>query len=1306
MLKRVLLKEKSNGISRRLYSKDRSIFRKLYRLLFCACFLFASAFNAAGEEDTLFSDDFSGDLDAWIGVKETRVQAGRLVMPSTQATERVRVKSGFDWTDVDIEFDATILRIQAAWTVREQNGRYYMFILRGPILSRFVQLDKTLHAGDVEINPKVEIDKTVRVRIEVQGSVIRHYFNGVLVDSWTDDQLAAGTFGFRQCAGDSAAFDKVVVRKASLKGNIASSPPVTLASVPFTGKPPVIDGRIEENEWSAASQLGGFSDLTGFLADRDTKIFSMWDEKNLYLAFESSKRFLRNIPQLQRDGRGLFSDDSIEINLMPAEGGSWYKLAFNPAGSQWDARFSGSEGDIAWDGAWQVKNHLIHDDFYVTDVWQSEVSVPWAELGAGPPLFGSAWRAQFCRNFDNTSEITPISKRWTSWSPATEGGFNHPDTFGELRFVKDAPAFRFMGYSPLADGQGGIKGILLKQGSNPVLNLSALRVDRDRTFLMREQIKLEEAISDISRSISVESITDVVFQWEVVDRFPVARGTARVTVNPAFAVRYKPVFLIGKLWIEGNLSALEDFSSSGIVTGQIEDLDGSILRKAEHQLAGKRNFRFAVPLEKLSAGKYYVKAELHDEKGRKIAGSTADLEVPARPAWADVKTGAIENVPSPWIPLQLIKKQSNVDVMTFAKNYTFAGGVLPDAIALHDEQFLSAPARLLVDFGSEVISVRPGIPSVSEVSDVGATLEWKDKKGGLIFDGRARIEFDGLAWYEISLRPENGRKIRDVWLELPLRRKGLRYMRGCNSMNFMRGKWAAALIGDAKLERDYPTPEELRTEFSSRGWRWNDFFSNFTWIGGVDRGLFVMLPSPRLLPEEGPFNSVDEQDDIILLRILLAGGDPVTQDTLDISFGLMGTPTRPLLPVQRDRMNRTGFNLIPKLDPESLDLYLGRMDGRLRDKYFTGPDLKVTKGDLYAKTVQAGIRASLGYPVLDDAQRQILRREREIASNVGMKTLLWCDLTYTAITYGKSLSYDAEWEQYPQQRQLYSGEYHTLVCPAASWNDFYLYHIDKIMKEEKINGVYLDMTGPGSCSNPYHGCGYERDGERHGEIPIMALRDLFLRLYNTVQTNDPDGVVFYHSPVFTPFCMYAHLNTRGENWAGAKDYRTFSLPYYQAAYMVHFQYGVPFDLFATHNYPSYRATPEDMCTQSEVVGLSLIHDTLPNVHNSQQVPGLVTLYNALSDFGAYEEGTVWTPYWESKLGNWQDGIAVSSYRNTRGETFLVAFNPGFEKKGDIALNVSELGGKESYNVITGKTDKSAVQKFSINPRDVIILWLR
>ncbi|MBN1445341.1 MAG: hypothetical protein JW957_04450 [Candidatus Omnitrophica bacterium] len=1284
-------------------------FHKMLMILFCAGFLYIPALLSAGVDNILFSDDFSGGLEEWLGVQSSHLQAGRIVLvsPSGKTSERVRVKSGFDWTDIDIEFDVTIQRAQAAWTIREQNGRYYMFILRGPVLSRFIQADKTLHAGDVEINPQVRIDETVHVRIEVHGSVIRHYFNGKLVDSWTDDQLSAGTFGFRQCAGDSASFDNVIVRKAALPEQASMSLPVALASIPFTETVPVIDGRIDEAEWVAAAQLGGFSDLTGFLAERDTKVFSMWDEKNLYLAFESSKRFLRNIPQLPLDGREMFRDDSIEINLMPEEGAPWYKLAFNPAGSQWDARFEGRDGDVDWNGAWQVKNHLIHDDLYVADVWQAEVSVPWTELGVGPPASGSLWRMQFCRNYDNTSEITyPVSERWTSWSPATEGGFNHPDTFGEARFVRDAPAFRFMGYSPLEDGQGGIKGALLKQGSNPVLNLSALRAERDRTFLMREQIKLEETTSEISRSISVESITDVVFQWEVVDRLPVARGKARVTIKPAFAVRYKPVFLLGKVWMEGNLSALADFPPSGIVTGKIEDADGRIMSKAEHRLDGKRNFRFAVSLEKLSAGNYYVKAELHDEKGRKIAGSTADLEVPARPAWADVKTGAIESAPLPWLPVQLIKNRGDVHVKTFAKEYTFAGGVMPDAVNLRGEQFLAAPARLLVDFGSGPHPLRPGIPSVSEVSDVGATLDWKGKEGGLTFDGRARIEFDGLAWYEISLRPEDGRKIREVWLELPLRRKGLRYMRGRNSMNFMRGKWAAALIGDAKLERDYPAPEELRTEFSSRGWRWNDFFSNFTWIGGVDRGLFVMLPSPRLLPEEGPFNFVDEQDDVILLRILLAGGKPAGQDNLNLSFGLMGTPTRPLLPVHRDRMNRTGFNNIPKLDPESLDLYLGRMDGRLRDKYFTGPDLIVTKGDLYAKTVQAGIRASLGYPDLDDAQRQILRREREIASNVGMKTILWCDLTYTAITYGEAPSFEAEWEQYPPQRQLYSGEYHTLVCPSGSWKDFYLYHIDKLMKEEKINGVYLDMTGPGSCNNPYHGCGYERDGERHGEIPILALRDLFLRLYNTVQTNDPDGVVFYHSPVFTPFSMYAHLGTRGENWAGAEDYRTFSLPYYQAAYMVHLQYGVPFDLFATHNYPDYRAKPEDMCTQSEVVGLSLLHDTLPVSHNSQQIPGLVTLYNTLRDFGAYDESTVWTPYWENTLGDWQDGIAVSTYRNVRGETLLVAFNPGFEEKRDIILNIVELGAQESYNVITGETDKAAVQKFSISPRDIRILWLR
>ena len=261
------------------------------------------------------------------------------------------------------------------------------------------------------------------------------------------------------------------------------------------------------------------------------------------------------------------------------------------------------------------------------------------------------------------------------------------------------------------------------------------------------------------------------------------------------------------------------------------------------------------------------------------------------------------------------------------------------------------------------------------------------------------------------------------------------------------------------------------------------------------------------------------------------------------------------------------------------------------------------------------------------------------------------------------------------------------------------------MKEHGVAGVYLDMTGAGSCSNHYHGCGYEKDGQRKGEIAFLELRDLFLRLYNVVHSNDPDGVIFYHSSSWNPTVLYCDMNTKGEGWSRAEDYRTFSLPYYQAGYMFQHQYNIAHNFFATHLYVPYRGKPERVASLAECVGLSLLHDTVPCVSTSLETIGMLTVWDALDDFGAYKPETKWTPYWESGMGDWEQGIAVSHYERN-DQHLMVIFNSGFDEAQSLVLTSDDMAFSEVYDVIEGITQKKSRLNLTLEPRGLKLLWLR
>ena len=1285
--------------------------------------------SAAGEDKKLmFEDDFSGGLDKWIDGDKGFVREGWYHLGGKQGVlYRIYTKGSEDWTDYVVEFDVRIENGIASWMVRcdlSPKGKgYYLFCLDGVNLERNVRSGKNYPAGRTKLKKQVKHRQPCHVKIVVRGSVVKHYIDGELVDRLTDDTITSGGFGFRQMNHEEGAFGNVKIyalpeiNQSMGPGKAALAP---FASIPFAVARPRLDGRIGQDEWAAAARLTGFSDLGGMMAEKQTTVFALWDSENLYLAFESKKMFERNVPQRPRDDNGLFGKDAIEINLKPGSG-NWMKLAFDHVGSRWDARLNGRQlNNEKWDPEWTVKNHLISDGFYVSDTWQAEVAIPFSSLDVQAPSPGMAWRVQICRDLDDMKKLGyPVSRRWTSWSPATEGGFNEPGTFGTFQFVKDASVFRLESYSGIKDGVAGLRGTLVSTARGDlILGLRAWIDGRPEAPLVNEKMRItasagERAPVSVDQGMNVLEVADVFVAWDLKERTSgrtVAAATVKFVCVPVFALTYVPLLTLKTVVIDGDISRMRNLPEKAVIAMEVRDAGGAALSRARIDIqTGRKKFLTRLSLNGVPPGTHTIDVRMLDTKGKSLASSSRLLDVLYQPEWTKKKTGALTEVPTPWTPVEVEHEEAAVTVKTWSKAYRYERGILPAQIRIHGRDRLAAPAELVIvtDRGRETIRCRK--PRVSDVSPLGATLTWEGSSGQIDVVNTVRIEFDGLIWNETSIVPKAGRvTIRQAYIELPLAKKGLRYMRGENSMNFMKSTAYIALIAEAKLDGDWPLPHE-NPNFSANGWKWPQAFINFYWAGGVDYGIFAVFKSPRNMVVSDKYNELIEEADRALLRFYLIDKPFVLADARRYEYGLMGTPTRQIR--DRSQMNRTGFFMVKDLGAAYFKHEIERQwDGAVTDKFFTGPTGDVKKGDIYAKHFHVGVLSYLGNPYPNEEELKSIRHEVNLSRKLGTKPMMWLNLTYTPIGLSHERPYEFEWEQYPQQRYVYGGEQCTLVCPKLkSWSDFYLFGVDKLMKEEHIGGFYLDMTGPGSCSNHYHGCGYEEDGEIKGEIAFLELRDLFLRLYNVVHRNDPGGIVFYHSNTWNPTVLYADMDTKGEGWSSAEDYRTFSLPYYQAGYMVQHQYNIAHNFFATHLYCSYRGKPERVASLAECVGLALVHDTLPCASTSLEVAGLVTVYNALDDFGAYEKDTKWIPYWESGIGDWKKGVAASYYHKGDG-VFLVLFNSQFEGDRDVVLNLAKLLGPGAVtvrNILTGKVAPAHGKlRMTIGPRNIQLLILR
>ena len=1275
--------------------------------------MFEDDFSAGTGKWVMFEDDFSAGTGKWVDGDKGSVRDGWYhLRGESEKLFRVYTADSADWTDYIVEFDVKVVNAIASWMVRCDLGAgagYYLFCFNGRELERNVRMESNYSAGRTKVKTPARLNEAHHMTIVVSGSVIRHYLDGQLIDTFTDDLVKRGGFGFREMNAEAGAFANVrIFAMPPADESAAAGPRPYRTSVPFTRQMPTLDGKIDDAVWAGAARFTGFSDLGGKLARQQTAVWALWDDANLYLAFESKKRYEHQLKASPRD-TVIFHHDTIEVNVQPGAA-VWHKLAFDPAGSKWDNRFEGTQQKPGeWNPDWTVANHFISDAFYVLDTWQAEIAIPFASLGVKAPVAGDVWPLQICRDFDDMETLAyPISERWTSWSSAVEGGFNQPSTFGEFRFVRDEPVFRFEEYHDIENGRGGMRGSVVDEAPGESnLSLRAWYPDAPRTpLLIRDANAGADGSVEVGGTLSVSEISDVVVNWEVRrggSGEPMARGRTIAEVVPSFALTYAPLFTRDELAVEGDLARMQGLPDEADIAIRLLDAGGNQRAEAVHRIWTADKFLRRLSLAGVAPGTYTVVVSMLDGE-TVLASSKRQLMIPAKPDWQGTNVGALTTPPAPWTPVE-VEKTGGMTINTWGKSYRFTDSPLPTQIAIHGESRLAAPVTLVVvtDQGPQAFSF--AAPQVSEQSELGVTMAWSGTSADLKVSSRTRVEFDGLIWNDMAISPQrDGVTVQQAYIEIPMRRKALRYMRGEESMDFMKGKGYVSMIAEGKLDRSYPKPDENKN-FSVDGWQWPDQFINFYWLGGVDFGLFAVLPSKRNLHVQDRYNELIESDDAARFRIYLIDKPLALNAPIDYRYGLIGTPTRPMR--NRSEMNRTGYYAVTSLDwSYFVDEIAGHWDGAVIDKFPMGPKTKFEKGVIYGKSFHVGDLSMLGNPKPDADQLKGIKTAVNLSESLGSHPIMWIDLTYTPISLAHERDYAFEWEQFPRQRHVYGGENCTLVCPKMqSWGDYFMYYADKLMKEENVKGFYLDMTGPGSCSNEFHGCGYEADGKRHGEIAFLELRELFLRLYNVVHSNDPDGIIFMHSNSWNPTVLYCDLDTKGEGWSQAEDYRKFSLPYYQAGYMFQHQYNVAHNFFSTHLYCPYRGKPERTASLGECVGLSLLHDTLPCVNTSLETAGLLTVANALDDFGAYDAVSKWVPYWESGIGDWQDGPAVSYYQRN-DQVLMVIFNHGFDDARSLQLDLKAWGVTEAYDVMTDKTRKAESIALDLAPRELALLWLR
>lgn len=576
-------------------------------------------------------------------------------------------------------------------------------------------------------------------------------------------------------------------------------------------------------------------------------------------------------------------------------------------------------------------------------------------------------------------------------------------------------------------------------------------------------------------------------------------------------------------------------------------------------------------------------------------------------------------VPEPWTPLEV----DGASVRCWNREYRFENSLLPSEIASGGVSLLSGPMRISVrESGREALSWSGveqewrgiGVETLRADPDV-VTLLARGSSDLLEVECSYTIEFDGMMLCDLVIRPRSGPvEVRRIDLNIPLRPGAAKLFHHAALKPV--AQWN--LAGDPYWSGAIPDTGLFLP------------FTHHIWVGDEDRGLDWFTESDETLSPLGYFASIYPDSRMVLS---LSGLRTLTDASpFRFRFGLMATPVKPMLPV--DRM-RWAWQIVG--------------DNHLKGDAADPTPVLQAAAAVGTNCSFAGSLSDVLWHLANDAQyranwKRLMTAAAEAGIDIGCAQSWVTQQPYNDVHHNPEGVAD-DWLLEPRLTLQFPEnpiQDQHLTCQNSPFSRWFLDASYEVLLEHGAGGMYLDGPGiPQLCANLNHGCGYVDARGVHPTFPIFATREIMKQLY-FISRLAGKRVVAHMSGTLTPATLsFADAILGGEHiadWYPGVNPR-YTLASFRAE-IVGRQYGLPaFWLYNNRERPTLRAA------------LSLLHGILP-LWGSPDMAGFLKAY---ADFGAAEAD--WIGYWRGAgpVRTDNDEVLVSSYvRPGRGALAVIA----------------------------------------------------
>lgn len=263
-----------------------------------------------------------------------------------------------------------------------------------------------------------------------------------------------------------------------------------------------------------------------------------------------------------------------------------------------------------------------------------------------------------------------------------------------------------------------------------------------------------------------------------------------------------------------------------------------------------------------------------------------DLWRQARLRWLDSTIGLDDEVVAPYTALHVAGRT----VSCLGREVRFADTGLPESITSSGREILAKPIAMVAEVGegreSNETEWGGGRPRILKQAPGAVTWQSSSAGGRLEMRCWAKMECDGYINFRVTIAARQRVEVKDIRLEIPMRREAATYMMGLGRTGGYR-------------------PEEWQWAWDARR------ANNSVWVGDVAAGLYCKLKDPADswslggLPDlpaawhnggRGGCIVSEEGNDIVTVRAYSGERALQAGEELEFCFGLLVTPVKSLDP--------------------------------------------------------------------------------------------------------------------------------------------------------------------------------------------------------------------------------------------------------------------------------------------------------------------------------------------------------------------------------------------------------------------------